>query len=64
MITKYVLTGLLIVIAWLVFSRLQRGLGGGKRRSKPPIVAQETVRCPACGIYLPAGQTCGCADRA
>lgn len=62
MITKYILTGLLIVIAWLVISRLQRGRA--KSRSKPPIVAQETVRCPKCGIYLPMGHTCGCADRA
>lgn len=62
MITKYLLTVLLILVGWLVLSRLQ-----GKRRAgraKPPIMTQETKRCDGCGIYLPLGQTCSCADRA
>ena len=63
MLTKYLLTAALIVIAWMVVTRLQRGKGKRTDRSVPPIVAQETVKCPSCGIYLPLGQTCSCADR-
>ena len=61
MITKYLLTILLILVGWLVLSRLQ-GRRAGKR-AKPPIMAQETRRCEKCGIYLPVGQPCTCADR-
>lgn len=62
MITKYLLTIVIIFVGWLVISRLQ-----GRRSTKPtkpPIMAQETRRCESCGIYLPAGQPCTCADRA
>ena len=31
---------------------------------KAPTVTQDLVKCRSCGIYLPAGRTCDCADRA
>ena len=62
MLTKYLLTALVILVVWMVFNRLRPGRP--KPRAKPPIMAQETTRCERCGIFLPLGQTCGCADRA
>jgi hypothetical protein len=67
MFLKFLATAVVLIVAWTVATRLT---GPGRRRSsrrvndgdnKSPL--QKLVKCPGCGIYLPAGQTCSCADR-
>lgn len=33
------------------------------RRKGRDLGTQDLIKCRACGIYLPAGQTCDCTDR-
>ena len=67
MALKVLVTFGLLAVVWLLLFR------GGilpvlKRRSsdrpRSPLAAQELVKCKHCGIYLPTGQTCDCAERA
>lgn len=66
MFLKFLATAVVLIVAWTVATRLT---GPGRRRrprvdetdNKAPL--QKLVKCPGCGIYLPAGQTCNCTDR-
>ncbi len=53
-------------VIWLVFFRLQKAVGAARGASpeRPErIKAQDLTKCPACGIYLPAGGSCDCTQR-
>ena len=66
MMTKIFVTIGLVVLAWAAFTRLAGTRGARSVESTKSEVRrmQETVRCKACGIYLPKGETCSCGDRA
>lgn len=65
MILKFVIAGIVIGLLWMIMFRWTgRAAGSGrrKRRIAPPRPMQ-LVKCSDCGIYLPAGQHCDCADK-
>lgn len=70
MFLKFLVTAVVVVVAWVLVTRLtgpRRRRGRGSDRTNQPAVrqpAQQLVKCAGCGIYLPADQTCSCADRA
>lgn len=69
MFLKILVTLVLLVVAWTVATRLT-GAARPRRAHKPAhrapqhVSAEKLVKCPGCGIYLPASQTCDCRDRA
>ena len=65
MIWKLALTLLLLGLVWAFLFRSKGKLPHKKRQSpkKNDLKGQDLIKCHACGIYLPAGQTCDCSDR-
>ena len=65
MILKFLVAAAVIGALWMIMFRWS-GRGVGKRRlgrtRRRRIAPQELVKCRDCGIYLPAGQPCGCSD--
>ena len=65
MFLKFIVAGAVLLVLWMV---LFRATGPARRvrteRPRKPLSAQDLSKCGSCGIYLPAGQTCDCADRA
>lgn len=50
--------------ALVVMLRGKSGNRGGKTEAKPgSSKTLSSTKCETCGIYLPAGQSCDCADR-
>ena len=61
MFLKILVTVLLAVLVWTVATRLT-GPSRPKRisRTEKSNNVSKMAKCPDCGIYLPAGQTCDC----
>lgn len=63
MFWKIALTCFLLLMAWGVFFRKPRGLKRITKRRRNPLADQTLVKCPSCGIYIAAGDTCTCNSR-
>ncbi|MEM7188685.1 MAG: hypothetical protein AAF439_03660 [Pseudomonadota bacterium] len=68
MILKFVVAAIVLTLIWMIAFRTARP--GSRRRGSDgtprpkPVKTEQLIKCNGCGIYLPAGQTCSCADRA
>lgn len=47
-------------VALAVWLGARRALGGGNRKPKPRIKAEDFTRCPDCGAWISRGEPCDC----
>lgn len=69
MIWKILLTLGALILVWTFLFRaagpwIRPKVQDGRKSAKATVKTQDLIKCRSCGIYLPAGQACGCKDRA
>ena len=65
MFLKIVVMLVLVVVAWTAAVRLTgpRVPRRRKRQTRADRNTPTALKCAACGIYLPPGESCNCSDR-
>lgn len=66
MLLKVTIAGVIFIVIWMVFFRVTKAVKGGGGHPGPArrtVKAQDLIKCPACGIYLPSDRPCDCRKR-
>ena len=65
-----ILVGAVSMLGLFIFRAFRGAMGVSEPRDRGPrppsgsSKIKDLVKCPRCGIFLPADQTCGCDDQA
>jgi steroid 5-alpha reductase family enzyme len=63
MILKFIITIVVVAVVWMIAKRVQRVGQVDTNRKTGTTSVRSLHKCGACGIYLPEGKTCDCANR-